>query len=127
MIILIIFSILPLSLAKKKINFTVSNSNGNNVACCSITPKNQQQCFESKYNPCCDINGSYKQCTNNFKHKIECQCDQNTLNLDICKKPTNEKCFYKNKIENKPFQLPNNKCPRVNMFNTDITNYDTLK
>lgn len=109
-------------------NFNKNNKNKNQeTPCCALTPKNQQQCFESKYRPCCPLNGTYKQCTNNFKHKIECQCDQNTLNLDICRKPTNEKCFHKNDLDNKPFEKPNDCCSRVNMYNPEITIFDTLK
>ena len=64
---------------------------------------------------------------NKINNKIECQCDQGTLNLDICKKPTNEKCFHKNDLPPIPIQPPLNCSTRVNYYNPEITIHDILK
>ena len=127
LIILIIILVCSLLLMLYNGNNNYTNNVKKDTPCCSITPKNQQQCYESKYRPCCPFDGSYKQCTNNFKHKIECQCDQNTLNLDICRKPTNEKCFHKNDLPDKPLESPLICKTRVNYYNPNTTIHDILK
>ena len=127
LIIALVIIMIFLVLIIKPYDTKVSNNNLNDTPCCKLRPSNQEQCYKSKHIPCNNINGNYKQCTNNFKHKIECQCDQNTLNLDTCSKTTNEKCFHKNDLPNKPVKTPSNCKPRVNFYNPNYTIHDILK
>ena len=62
---------------------------------CKVSDLNQQQCLESEYNPCPQLNGSYDQCTNNQKPpppSFNCPCDNRTF--EMCPHKYSEKCLY---------------------------------
>ena len=121
-IIIIIILISPCIL--RIIFYNNNNNNNNNINDINKSPiLNQQQCYETKYINCSNINGSYNQCTNNFKHNMKCQCDQNSYNLDVCD-PLNENI---KQLNNNKFFKPKTCIPRVNMYNPNITCHDKLK
>lgn len=47
----------------------------------------QQKCFEGEYCNCPKYNGSYDQCTNNYKHPFSDFCQCNNRNFELCPFP----------------------------------------
>ena len=95
----------------------IKNNNliDNNLIDIVNKPKNQQQCYEYKQNYCDNINGNYIQCTNNYKYPLQCQCDQNSLNLDICDSKYNIN------------HIDNNNIPKLNLCTTRVNIYNPIK
>lgn len=89
-----------------------------------------QRCWEQRVFQCPRINGSYKQCTNNYVPQPltnYCSCEGNR---DVCPWPykINSQCFVHGKRGNKtpqefehPTFIENNKHdpPRINVWNAD--------
>ena len=67
---------------------------------CKVDDLNQQQCLETEYNPCPQLNGSYDQCTNNVvppPPSFNCPCDNRTF--EMCPHKYSQKCLY-HKLDN---------------------------
>jgi hypothetical protein len=107
----------------KKLNDNYFQCINKALSNCQIDTLNNKNCFFSHYHKCPRINGSYKQCTDNYwSYDGICKCQNRTF--DMCPYPykISSKC-YQNKIRNCPL-LTNKKyesCrnPRVGIFYSD--------
>ncbi len=97
----------------------------NNLIACQTPILNQSQCYSSEYYKCPHINGSYKQCTNNYwSYDKVCDCHNSN---HLCIKPyqVDAKCFQE-KMKNcsmpkiNDFEIITN--PRVNLYYADKSN-----
>lgn len=111
-LILLLFIFMFQLFIKKSNNLIDNNLIDTNLIDTNIIPKNQQQTYETKYTHCHNINGCYKQCTNNYKYPQYCQYDQNSYNLDVCNNLENNTV-----IKNNIIQYPELCSKRVNMYN----------
>ena len=111
-LILFLFIIMFQLFFKKSNNLIDNNLIDNNLIDTSIFPKNQQQTYETKYTHCHNINGCYKQCTNNYKYPKYCQYDQNSYNLDVCDNLENNTI-----IKNDIIEYPELCNTRINIYN----------
>ena len=93
-------------------NLIDTNLIDTNLIDTNIIPKNQQQTYETKYTHCHNINGCYKQCTNNYKYPQYCQYDQNSYNIDVCDNLENNTI-----IKNDIIQYPKLCNTRINIYN----------
>ena len=69
----------------------------NSLNKCQVPSLNSDKCYQSKYFECPVINGSYKQCTNNYIPKpTESNCDCSNRTFDMCPYPfkLSEDCYY---------------------------------
>ncbi len=81
----------------KKIQFNYNNNyNKNKLIKCQVPSLTTSQCLLTQYNQCPQINGSYKQCTNNYipnPSQKHCSCKNRTF--EMCPYPfkISEKCY----------------------------------
>ena len=92
---------------------------------CYNTPLTGAQCQMTKNCPCPRLNGSYMQCTDNFKHKVNiANCRERSYYYSPHSERLSEKCVYKNVF---PFMLKKEKYnpytpsvfPRINVWRND--------
>lgn len=92
---------------------------------CQSTPLTGAQCWNTKYFPCPWKDGSYMQCTNNFKRKVNiANCNERSYEVSQPDEKVSEKCVYNNVF---PFAVkksnykPNTPSlfPRVNHWRND--------
>ena len=70
---------------------------------CYNTPLSNPKCFNTRYSPCPNKNGSLMQCTNNFKHKVNIgNCYNNSYYYSPKNEQLSEKCVYKSVF---PFKI----------------------
>ena len=93
---------------------------------CYSNPLTSAKCYITKSWPCPKDNGSYKQCTNNFRRVVNiADCSERSYHYSPKDERLSEKCIYK-KIN--PFTTcntkynPNNPSifPRVNYWRNDL-------
>jgi len=86
-----------------------SKMNFNNLNSCQVPTLNSDKCYQSKYFECPLINGSFKQCTNNYiPQPKEGNCDCSNRTFEMCPYPfkLSEDCYYhKNKFNRDIFDL----------------------
>ena len=92
---------------------------------CESNPLSSAKCWNQKYFPCPWTDGSYMQCTNNFKRKVNsANCNERSYEYSQPDERLSEKCVYNNVF---PFKLKKNKYkpntpsifPRVNRWRND--------
>lgn len=83
--------------------------NFKNLNSCQVPTLNSDKCYQSKYFECPVINGSFKQCTNNYiPQPKEGNCDCSNRTFDMCPYPfkLSEDCYYhKNKFNRDKFDF----------------------
>jgi hypothetical protein len=96
---------------------------------CFNDPLTSAKCHITKYDPCPKNNGSYMQCTNNFKHPVNiADCLERSYYYSAPNERLSEKCVYKKVFPfavNKPQESTSQPSifPRVNIQrNKDIPN-----
>lgn len=92
---------------------------------CKIPYLTRDKCFRQEYNHC--PMSSYKQCTNNYKHQLKCQCKNRTFEMCPPEDKVSEKCYH-SAYFNQPDKLeyPNypDNYPRVNLYRSQLSKYD---
>lgn len=98
---------------------------GRKINNCYNDPLTLAKCHITKENPCPDKNGSFMQCTNNFKRDVNiADCLERSYYYSPADERLSEKCIYKN---NFPFamKIPVESVskpsifPRVNIFRNE--------
>ena len=106
----------------KKISYIDSNKLKNQ---CKIPHLDRDKCFQQEYNHC--PMGSYKQCTNNYKHQLKCHCKNRSFEMCSPEDKISEECYY-SAYFNQPNKLkyPNypKNYPRVNLYKSQLSKYD---
>lgn len=126
-IIALMLVLMPKSPKKKDEKFQIHHTN-----ClkqlenkCYNDPLTTAKCWATKDFPCPKYNGSYQQCTNNFKHQVNiADCLERSYYYSPEDERLSEKCVYKKVF---PFavkkDIPDNTqpsiFPRVNMWRND--------
>jgi hypothetical protein len=89
---------------------------------CYNDPLTLAKCHITKKNPCPDKNGSFMQCTNNFKREVNiADCLERSYYYSQANERLSEKCIYKNVFPfavKKPEESTSKPTifPRVNIF-----------
>lgn len=129
-LIIILIAMLVITYNPKNI---YSNRNGNenfniskiNVEKCYSSPLTRAKCYQTDYYPCPKKNGSFMQCTNNFKHKTNiANCYERTYYFSPYKQRLSKKCVYNKEF---PFAIKKTNYnpytpsifPRVNIWRDD--------
>lgn len=94
---------------------------------CYNDPLTLAKCHITKENPCPDKNGSFMQCTNNFKREVNiADCLERSYYYSKANERLSEKCIYKNVFPfaiKKPQESTSNPSifPRINIYrNKDL-------
>ena len=70
---------------------------------CYNTPLSNPKCYMTTFSPCPSKNGSFMQCTNNFRHKVNIgNCFNNSYYYSPKNEQLSEKCVYKSVF---PFKI----------------------
>lgn len=81
---------------KKNSLFLIKNSNDNYLDYCQVPTLNTEQCLKSKFNKCCNENGSYQQCTNNIlPTNFHALCENRAFEMAISENKISQNCFNK--------------------------------
>jgi len=95
---------------------------------CYNDPLTTAKCWTTKKFPCPRLNGSYQQCTNNFKHKVNiANCLERSYYYSPKDERLSERCVYGKQGKVFPFAvkktIPNpykpSIFPRVNVYRND--------
>ena len=95
---------------------------------CRVPTLNSDKCFLSEFDKCPRYNGSYMQCTNNYKSLDQvCECQNRGFEVCPLHYKVSEKCYQENLAEKcgqfNPTVKSNNPAnPRINMFNASVSN-----
>ena len=76
--------------------FSIKNNNDNYSDYCQVPTLNTEQCLKSKFNKCCNENGSYQQCTNNIlPTNFHALCENRGFEMAISENKISQNCFNK--------------------------------
>lgn len=76
--------------------FIIKNKNDNYNDYCQVPTLNSEQCLKSKFNKCCNENGSYQQCTNNIlPTNFHALCENRAFEMTISQNKVSQNCFNK--------------------------------
>lgn len=114
-IITLLLVFLALSFIHLNPNLSLSNNyfkcQRNSLKECQVPTLNNEQCLMSKYYQCPRLNGSYKQCTNNYwSYDGICDCENRAFEL----------CPYPYKVDGVCYNQKLNKCPSLTDKERDI-------
>ena len=76
--------------------FSLKNKNDNYLDYCEVPTLNTEQCLKSKFNKCCNENGSYQQCTNNIlPTNFHALCENRAFEMATPENKISQNCFNK--------------------------------
>lgn len=81
---------------KKSTLISLKKINNNYSTYCQVPTLNTEQCLKSKFNKCCNENGSFQQCTNNIlPTNFHALCENRAFEMAIPENKISQNCFNK--------------------------------